>query len=88
MLHVAPYTDQSYGGPGVAIRAMAQTMVRHGYEVHVATTNAAGDNELKLKGDAPINEHGVQFRYFQRAFPRSGFRSPSMVRWLQTHASD
>ncbi len=88
VLHVAPYATPAYGGPGVAIRSMAQALSRQGAEVDVVTTNAAGPLDLSLEDGAVCVEDGVQFRYFHRKFPRGWFRAPGMVRWLQAHAGD
>jgi len=88
VLHVAPYTDSVYGGPGVAIRAMAQALVGLGAEVDVATTNAAGSKNLQLEDGAELVESGVRFKYFDRTFPRGWFRAPGMGRWLNAHAGE
>lgn len=88
VLHVAPYTDVAYGGPGVAIRTMAEVMTRAGAEVHVVTTNAAGNLDLHVEDGGVHEENGISFRYFRRAFPRFWFRAPGMVRWLKEHARD
>ena len=85
VLHVSPYTDPAYGGPGVAIRAMAHALVRLGAEVDVVTTNAAGLQDLQLGEGDELFENGVRFRYFPRTFPRGWFRSPGMVDWLNAH---
>jgi glycosyltransferase involved in cell wall biosynthesis len=88
VLHVAPYATPPYGGPGVAIRSMAQVLSCRGAEVTVATTNAAGYQDLSLKDGEICVEDGVKFRYFNRQFPRGWFRAPGMARWLQDHAGD
>lgn len=88
VLHVAPYTSSAYGGPGVAIRSMAHAMICRGMEAAVITTNAAGNQDLSLEDGAIRVEDDVQFRYFNRCFPRGWFRAPGMDRWLQDHASD
>ncbi len=86
MLHVAPYATPAYGGPGVAMRAMAQALSRRGNEVSVVTTNAAGHQDLLLEDGAISIEDGIEFRYFKREFPISWFRSPGMDCWLYAHA--
>lgn len=88
VLHVAPYATPAYGGPGVAIRSMAQALSCRGAEVTVVTTNAAGYQDLSMEDGEICVEDGVQFRYFNRQFPRGWFRAPGMVRWLQDHAGD
>lgn len=88
VLHVAPYATPAYGGPGVAIRSMAQALSCRGAEVTVVTTNAAGYQDLSLEDGEICVEDGVQFRYFNRQFPRGWFRAPGMDRWLQDHAGD
>jgi glycosyltransferase involved in cell wall biosynthesis len=85
VLHVAPYASPAYGGPGVVIRSMARALYCRGAEVAVVTTNAAGDRDLSLQDGAICLEDGVQFRYFNRQFPRGWFRAPGMDRWLQDH---
>jgi len=88
VLHVAPYATPPYGGPGVAIRAMARALSCRGAEVAVVTTNAAGYQDLPLEDGEICVEDGVEFRYFNRQFPRTWFRSSGMDRWLQDHARD
>ena len=88
VLHVAPYATPAYGGPGVAIRSMTQALSCRGAEVTVVTTNAAGYQDLSLEDGEICVEDGVQFRYFNRQFPRGWFRAPGMARWLQEHAGD
>ncbi len=86
ILHVTPYIHSSYGGPSVAVRSMAEAMVLKGAEVHVAVTNAAGQNHLLLSDGTIRNEEGVYFHYFRRRFPRSWFRAPSLAVWLNQEA--
>ncbi len=88
ILHVAPYATPAYGGPGVAIRAMAQALSCRGAEVSVVTTNAAGSQDLSLEDGATCVEAGIKMRYFHRRFPRGWFRAPRMHRWLEEHVGD
>jgi len=87
VLHVAPYMHSIYGGPGVVVRAMAQALVSQGGEAHVATTNAAGLQNLTEKDGAVVVENSVHFKYFNRTFPRGWFHSPTMRHWLYNQAS-
>lgn len=88
VLHVTPYATPAYGGPGVAVRSMAQALSRHGAEVDVVTTNASDPADLLLKDGEVCVEDGVKFRYFHRKFPRGWFRAPGMDRWLHDHIGD
>lgn len=88
LLHVTPYMDPVYGGPSVAVRMMAAVAVAQGVEVHVAVTNAAGFEDLRIADGASVEEDGVIFHYFQRRFPRSWFRAPSMKPWLDAHITE
>ncbi len=72
----------------MAIRSMAQALSCRGAEVAVVTTNAAGRQDLSLQDGAIYVEDGVQFRYFNRQFPRGWFRAPGMERWLQDHVGN
>lgn len=86
ILHITPYIHPAYGGPCVAVRSMANSMKRQGAEVYIATTNAAGDQDSSLPDGYVQEEDGVIVHYFQRAFPRSWFYAPGMVRWLHAQA--
>ena len=87
LLHVTPYIHTAYGGPSVAVRSMAEAMLRQGAEVHVAVTNAAGQHDLPWPDGTVRNEGGVVFHYFRRIFPRGWFRAPGLAAWLQAQAS-
>jgi len=88
VLHVTPYVTTAYGGPGVAIRSMAQALRCKGMEVTIVTTNAAGFEDLLLKDGENCVENGLKFYYFNRHLPRGWFRAPGMNRWLQDNASN
>lgn len=87
LLHVTPYIHSAYGGPGVAVRSMAESILQEGVEVHVAVTNAGGQHDMPWSDGTVRDEEGVVFHYFQRHFPRGWFRAPGLVAWLQAQVS-
>jgi glycosyltransferase involved in cell wall biosynthesis len=84
---VTPYIDLAYGGPSVAVRSMAKSMLERGMEVHVAVTNAGGRVDKPWPDGTIRNEEGVLFHYFQRQIPRGWFRAPGMDCWLRANVS-
>ncbi len=88
LLHVTPYIHSAYGGPSVAVRSMAEAMLRQGAEVHVAVTNAAGQHDMPWPEGTVRDEGGVVFHYFRRQFPCGWFRAPGLAAWLQAQASN
>ena len=88
LLHVTPYADPVYGGPCVALRAMAEAASNHGIEVEVVTTNAAGDKNLPLDDGVVLRNKGVAYHFFRRQFPRSWFCAPGLDRWLAEHVME
>jgi glycosyltransferase involved in cell wall biosynthesis len=87
ILHVTPYIDLAYGGPSVAVRSMAKSMLERGMEVHVAVTNAGGHVDKPWPDGTMRNEEGLFFHYFQRQIPRGWFRAPGMNHWLRANVS-
>jgi glycosyltransferase involved in cell wall biosynthesis len=88
VLHVTPYMHASYGGPSAAVHMMATLAAQAGTSVEIATTTAAGPNELDLPDGATVVEDGVPSHYFRRTFPRGWFRAPAMTSWLMTHVGE
>ena len=84
ILHVIPSVSPIYGGPSVAVRAMAGALAARGHEVHIATTDAADDRGGRL--DVPVStarqEDDVTFRYFTR-WPSTRWKySWTLTKWL------
>lgn len=88
VLHVIPAVGPSYGGPSVAIRGMAEGIVRAGEEVDVVTTDADGPRSLDVPIGVPSRENGVTYRYFRRTLPGEWKFSLPLTRWLLRHVAD
>jgi len=57
------------GGPVPVVAAMAEELVRKGYEVKVVTTNANLDVDIDVPLDSPVEVDGVVVHYFRREEP-------------------
>ncbi|HET7457541.1 MAG TPA: hypothetical protein VFJ74_07790, partial [Gemmatimonadaceae bacterium] len=69
VLHVIPSVAARYGGPSVAMRAMATALGHTGVEVTVATTNADGPGKLDVPLGQRVAHAGAEYRYFDRTLP-------------------
>ncbi|MBD0319626.1 MAG: glycosyltransferase, partial [Gemmatimonadetes bacterium] len=74
-----------YGGPSVAVHAMARGVGALGAHVTVATTDADGAGRLPVPLDRAVEADGVEYRYFPRTLPGEWKLSLALSRWL--HAS-
>ncbi|HEX8430030.1 MAG TPA: glycosyltransferase, partial [Longimicrobium sp.] len=88
VLHVIPAVAARYGGPSVAVRAMARGVRALGAEVTVATTDADGAGRLPVPLDRAVDEDGVRFRYFARTLPGEWKLSLPLARWLAASVAE
>ena len=86
VLHVIPATAPRYGGPSVAVHAMAKGVRALGAEVTVATTDADGPGRLPVPHGRPVDTDGVEYRYFPRSLPGEWKLSLPLGRWLHAEA--
>jgi glycosyltransferase involved in cell wall biosynthesis len=84
ILHVIPSVGPLRGGPSVMVRGLAASLVRHGVETHVVTTNDNGAGLLDVPCGMPVNEGGVTYWYFERQSRFYTFSWP-LTTWLKQH---
>src|ERR1700677_4503086 len=88
ILHVIPSLSPSDGGPSVALPLMARSLVGHGVQVDVATTNDNGpDNRLDVPLCQRMQRDGYGVFYFRRQ-TRFYKASLPLSRWLSAHVAD
>ncbi len=71
ILQVIASLAPRYGGPSVACPALCRELARRGHEVSVYSTDVDGDRRLDVPLDRPMQQHGVEYRYF-RGWTRPG----------------
>ena len=87
VLHVIAGVAPRYGGPSVAVHAMARGVAALGAEVTIATTDADGPERLDVPLDAPVHRDGVEYRYFPRTLPGEWKFSWPLTRWLDARVT-
>jgi glycosyltransferase involved in cell wall biosynthesis len=85
---VIPSIALRYGGPSVAMRAMATALAAADVDVTVVSTNADGPGALDVPLDRPLVENGVSYRYFARTVPGEWKLSLGLARWVRAHAAE
>lgn len=70
ILHVIAGLAPRYGGPSKSCREMAVAVAQRGHEVSIFTTNQDGPDVLDVPLDRPVEEDGVEIRYFPIQSPR------------------
>ena len=83
-----PAVAPRYGGPSVAVHAMARGVAALGARVTIATTDADGDGRLAVPLDRAVENEGVEYRYFPRTLPGEWKLSLPLARWLYAHAAE
>jgi glycosyltransferase involved in cell wall biosynthesis len=84
---VIPGVAARYGGPSVAVHAMARGVRELGAHVTVATTDADGRGRLPVPLDRAVDVDGVEYRYFARTLPGEWKLSLPLARWLHAHVA-
>lgn len=84
LLHVVPtyLPAWSHGGPIYSVHGLCRSLVERGHRVTVFTTNVHGPGVLDVPLGEPVDNDGVETRYFPASFPRRLYRSPAMARAL------
>jgi glycosyltransferase involved in cell wall biosynthesis len=84
LLHVVPtyLPAWSHGGPIYSVHGLCRALVERGHRVTVFTTNVHGRGVLDVPLGEPVDNEGVETRYFPVGFPRRLYRSPAMARAL------
>lgn len=85
VLHVIPSLSPLHGGPSISVPALASALSCEGLNVHMATTNASGSENLSLELGAPMEQKGVTTFYFPRQRPRGYTFSWPLTHWLWQH---
>jgi glycosyltransferase involved in cell wall biosynthesis len=72
ILHVVPtyIPAYRYGGPIVAVHALASSLAARGHSVDVFTTNVDGPGVSDVPIGVPVARDGVDITYFASSFPR------------------
>jgi glycosyltransferase involved in cell wall biosynthesis len=86
VLHVIPSVAPRYGGPSYAVLGYCRALRARGLETMIATTNADGDSELRVRTGAPTTYQGLDAVFFSRrgeAFKYSG----ALARWLRQNVA-
>ena len=86
VLHVIPAVANRYGGPSTALRGMTAALAARGADVTVATTDADGPERLDVPLGRPVDDGGVEYRYFRRSLPGEYKYSWPLTRWLMREA--
>src|SRR5438552_6833103 len=66
VLHVIPSVGPLRGGPSAMVRNLAHSLVQHGIETHVATTDDNGPESLRVPYGVPVIQDGVTYWFFPR----------------------
>src|SRR5437867_7306530 len=66
VLHVIPSVGPLRGGPSAMVRNLAHSLVQHGIETHVATTDDNGPESLRVPYGVPVIQEGVTYWFFPR----------------------
>ena len=82
ILHVIANLAPRYGGPSKACWEMARAVAQLGHEVSIYTTNQDGPVELAVPLGQPVQQEGVQLRYFPIQLPRFWGTSLPLARAL------
>jgi glycosyltransferase involved in cell wall biosynthesis len=82
ILHVIANLAPRYGGPSKACWEMARAVAQLGHEVSIYTTNQDGPVELAVPLGQPVQQEGVQLRYFPIQPPRFWGTSLPLARAL------
>jgi glycosyltransferase involved in cell wall biosynthesis len=89
ILQVIATLSPRYGGPSIAGPELSRELARQGHQVSIYTSDADGSGHLKMPLDHPIQDQGVEVRYF-RGWSRSGkyIFSPGLWRALRDHVAE
>jgi len=73
ILHIVPsyIPAYNYGGPIKAVHSLCASLVKHGVDVSVFTTNIDQDGDLKVPLNKPVDMDGVKVYYYPVTFPRA-----------------
>jgi glycosyltransferase involved in cell wall biosynthesis len=88
ILHVIPSLGPVYGGPSKIVPELAQVLIKKGENVHIATTNANGDECLNVPLGVPVSLQGVPTYYFPRHLNERFTFSWPLSRWLWKHVPE
>lgn len=87
VLHVIPSVSLGEGGPSQVIRTMTQGLAERGIDVHVATTDDAGNGQhMDVPLGQPVEQQGVTYWYFRRSTTFYKVSLP-MSGWLSRHVA-
>ena len=64
VLHVIPSVAPRYGGPSRAVIEMCRALEGQGVETLIATTNADGDERLRVEIGSPVSYENVPAIFF------------------------
>jgi glycosyltransferase involved in cell wall biosynthesis len=89
ILQVIAALSPRYGGPSVAGPELSRELVRQGHLVSIYTSDIDGRGHLKVPLNSPIQDQGVEVRYFH-GWSQSGkyMFSPGLWRALRDHVAD
>src|SRR5206468_5114699 len=87
VLHVIPSVGPLRGGPSAMVRNLAHSLVQHGIETHVATTDDNGPESLHVPHGVRVIQEGVSYWFFPR---QTDFYTVSwpLVSWLSRHVRE
>jgi glycosyltransferase involved in cell wall biosynthesis len=88
VLHVIPAIAPRYGGPSVAVTALARALADLGHDVTLATTDADGSGRLDSPIGVPTMTGGVRTVVFRRTASESYKFSPGLAEWLRGHVRE
>lgn len=83
VLHVIPAVAPRYGGPSQAVVEMCLALQEQGIDVQIATTDADGENHLKVELGRVFNHRGVPAIFFHRNFNEPFGYSSTLASWLR-----
>lgn len=84
VLQVVPGISPASGGPSVALTGLARTLVRHGVETTLLTTNADAGGRLDVPLNRPVVQDGVSYVFHHvPAIGRRWGYAPSIVASLR-----
>jgi glycosyltransferase involved in cell wall biosynthesis len=88
VLHVIPSVAPRYGGPSRAVIEMCRALEGQGVETLIATTNADGDERLRVEIGSPVSYENVPAIFFERQWSEAYKYSRPLARWLEMHVDE
>jgi glycosyltransferase involved in cell wall biosynthesis len=87
VLHVIPAIASCYGGPSKVVLDTCRALRSEGIDAEIATTNADGEGNITIPGEAPAIVDGVPVFYFERQYGWRYKFSWDLTKWLKANVT-